>query len=370
MTKTTTNNSFYHRWYKELKLAFLAAGIYVCFLTFSYYQEHLARGVLDASTGEKVKFPSETVLLLIGCAFNALFTRLLIALRPLFFKVRPSSSISSLHSGLFSPSKQLFVRISASYIVAMLTSNLAIRYISYPAQVLGKSLKPVAVIVANTLINRTRYPLSKYLAVVAVCGGIALYSYDPGRASGGESSTPLGLALIFASLFCDGLTASAQDQWIKHEAARGCAPDRLEAQYITNLYSSMGLVGISAALGAMTECFEFLLRHPHALADILMFSLTFSLGQCFIYALLAEHGSLVVSVVTTTRKFFSILISVLLLNPGLLGGRQWIGISLVFVSLGYDMIASHHSKSSSSSSSSSPSSSSEKNIKINHEKTQ
>jgi drug/metabolite transporter (DMT)-like permease len=85
----------------------------------------------------------------------------------------------------------------------------------------------------------------------------------------------------------------------------------------------------------------FLQNHPDSLLHILMFSLTFSLGQCFIYALLAEHGSLVVSVVTTTRKFFSILISVLLFNPGLLGPRQWCGISFVFLSLGYDMIASH-----------------------------
>ena len=77
------------------------------------------------------------------------------------------------------------------------------------------------------------------------------------------------------------------------------------------------------------------------LMDIFLFSVCFAAGQFFIYALLAERGGLVVSMVTTTRKFFTILLSVMVFNPGLLDERQWLGVFMVFSGLAVDLALTH-----------------------------
>lgn len=60
---------------------------------------------------------------------------------------------------------------SLTYLGAMLASNEALQHISYPTQVLGKSIKPVPVMILGVLIARKRYHLMKYFGVLTiVCG--------------------------------------------------------------------------------------------------------------------------------------------------------------------------------------------------------
>jgi len=54
-------------------------------------------------------------------------------------------------------------------------------------------------------------------------------------------------------------------------------------------------------------------------------------------------GPLTLSLVTTTRKFFTILASVLLFSNPLLW-RQWIGVLLVFSGLAFDILFSKKGK--------------------------
>lgn len=247
---------------------------------------------------------------------------------------------------------KIFFKISATYILAMLSSNFAIRYISYPAQVLGKSLKPVAVLLMNTIVNRTRYPLAKYIAVLAISGGIVLYSWDPHRKFSDEleetawlESTIVGTILVGFSLLCDGLTGSWQDAWTKNVRASGEEPDAVEAQFLTNFWACLYLLPVSWYSGELLPFFRMLADPPLGMiSDLLFFALCNTLGQFFIYAILSSHGSLVCSVVTTTRKFFTILLSVVMFNPNLLDARQWLAVILIFCALGFDMAQSHGKK--------------------------
>lgn len=61
------------------------------------------------------------------------------------------------------------------------------------------------------------------------------------------------------------------------------------------------------------------------------------LGQFFIFLMVANFGPLACSVVTTTRKFFTVLCSVLLFGNVLIA-RQWLGAVLVFAALFVDML--------------------------------
>lgn len=387
---TRSMSRCYEDYRKELSLVFLSSGIYICFLSFGYFQEKIARQ----------KMHSEVMLLAVCCLINCLICYITLLVKksrsnkqassypatsgstsPPITSTPTSTSTAATGSaadpsptspsilvtntpnvvqegrrgerGIFSlRHAKIFFKISATYILAMLSSNFAIRYISYPAQVLGKSLKPVAVLLMNTIINRTKYPLAKYIAVMAISGGIVLYSWEPHRKFNDEleetawlESTIAGTVLVGFSLLCDGLTGSWQDAWTKTVRATGEEPDSVEAQFLTNFWACLYLIPVAWYSGELMPFFRVLADpEPGMLADLLYFAFCNTLGQFFIYAILSSHGSLVCSVVTTTRKFFTILLSVVMFNPNLLDSRQWLAVILIFCALGFDMTQSHGKK--------------------------
>lgn len=75
---------------------------------------------------------------------------------------------------------------SLTYLVAMVTSNKALSWVNYPTQVigkpvlqyrvvliyvviiLGKSCKPIPVMILGVLLGRKRYPLLKYIFILMI----------------------------------------------------------------------------------------------------------------------------------------------------------------------------------------------------------
>ena len=75
-----------------------------------------------------------------------------------------------------------------------------------------------------------------------------------------------------------------------------------------------------------------LARASQAAWDVALFCLCGAVGQLFIFATIRRFGSLANTLVCTTRKFFNILLSVLL-NGNPLLPQQWAAVALVFAGL-------------------------------------
>lgn len=80
---------------------------------------------------------------------------------------------------------------SLTYLVAMVSSNKALTWVSYPTQVVGKSCKPIPVMVLGVLLGRKRYPLLKYLFILLIVVGVALFMYKDGGKGGKAEGEPL-----------------------------------------------------------------------------------------------------------------------------------------------------------------------------------
>lgn len=91
------------------------------------------------------------------------------------------------------------------------------------------------------------------------------------------------------------------------------------------VYLSLGLL----ATGEGFAFLAFLQRHPGVLGQLLAISVASALGQFFIFMTVSDFGPLPCSIVTTTRKFFTVLASVVLFGNSLVG-RQWLGCFFVF----------------------------------------
>merc|ERR1712060_1010014 len=99
---------------------------------------------------------------------------------------------------------------------------------------------------------------------------------------------------------------------------------------------SSALLSISALISdsSIFAALEFVTRHPQCLVDIILLSLSSTLGQLFILTTIKRFGALLFATVMTTRQFISILLSAFLyFHPITLG--QWGGTALVFGSLYY-----------------------------------
>lgn len=95
-----------------------------------------------------------------------------------------------------------------------------------------------------------------------------------------------------------------------------------------SIYYTAAALMFTASSASTSQLIEVLAVHE-ALVDILSFCLCGAMGQLFIFLTIKEFGSLTSILVCTTRKFLSILLSVLLYRTPLTS-RQWFGVVLVF----------------------------------------
>ena len=113
-------------------------------------------------------------------------------------------------SGLTIPHRDIFVS-GLSQMLAMAGSNEALRYVSYPTQVLGKSCKMVPVMAGGLVLGGKSYSPGEYLQVLLITAGVCMFNLLGKKKKGGEDSA-LGLFLIGFSLLMDAATGGLQDK--------------------------------------------------------------------------------------------------------------------------------------------------------------
>ncbi|XP_014780800.1 solute carrier family 35 member B1 [Octopus bimaculoides] len=298
-------------------LFFCSLGILVCYFFYGILQEKITKGKYGEGENQE-KFTYTLALVFIQCIINVVASKL---------------SMSVFHSPKDSTPKILYALCSLTYLLAMLASNHSLQHVNYPTQVLGKSVKPIPVMILGVLLARKRYPAAKYLCVLLIVTGVALFLYKDSKA---EDSKPhafgMGEILLLISLTMDGLTGAIQDRM------RAKAPTNAHnMMFFMNAFSVLWLLFGLIFTGEGIEFVSFTSRHPSVLLGIFAFGIASALGQTFIFLTVSKFGPLTCSILTTTRKFFTILTSVIIFqNP--LSQRQWIGTIMVFTGLTLDNI--------------------------------
>lgn len=233
----------------------------------------------------------------------------------------------------------------ASQTLAMAASNEALRYVSYPTQVLGKSCKMVPVMVGGMVLGGRTFTASQYAQVVFVTLGVAIFNFgaDAKKTSGNDSA--YGLSLIAISLVMDAITGGLQDRVkrttkaLNPRAGASAKPSVYESMLYTNLSGFVVALGFAFATGQLTSGVRSCMAHVALARAVLVYSLASAVGQVFIYYTITHFDVLVLTTVTTTRKIFSTVISVFRDPSNALNRIQWFGCSLVFTFLALDVVA-------------------------------
>ncbi|KAJ9606617.1 UDP-galactose transporter [Cladophialophora chaetospira] len=334
-----------------LALLICVSGIYASFLTWGILQERITTTTYTARA-----FPSLPVLRqprpqtesfrfpIVLNTIQALFAFISGSLYLLFktggrsYNILPSSAALP---------PLLLVTLTTTLASPFGYASLA--HVDYLTFVLAKSCKLLPVMALHVTLFRKRYPLSKYLIVLTVTGGVALFTlYHPpktgGKAKPSQSSSLYGLSLLGINLLFDGLTNTVQDHIFQSPQHYGKSSGP-QMMVILNL---LGTLVMSAYLlitpyipptllpafvrtdtHELAQAIAFLNRHPEVLKDVLAFCACGAIGQLFIYATLERFSSLLLVTVTVTRKMLTMLLSVLWFGHRL-GRGQWMGVGLVF----------------------------------------
>ncbi|CAF4717986.1 unnamed protein product [Rotaria sp. Silwood1] len=294
-----------------VKLLVCFLGIFVAYLLFGIVQESIVKGTY----GQHDKFTYILSLVFFQCIFNAIVSKLILILRKTHQDTTPS---------------KMYALSSFTYLFAMLASNYALEFVSYPMQVLGKSIKPVPVMLLGVLVARKRYPLIKYFYVLLIVLGVVLFMYKkPKETKVIDTGDLIGIGefLLFVSLVFDGLTGGIQDK-IRDKQKVQAYHMMFSMNIWSCLWASIGIL----ITGEMYGLYTFLKVYPHVIFKMFLLGLTGAIGQNFIFLTIEWFGPLTCSIFTTTRKFFTILCSILIFgNP--ITQQQMFGTALVFVGL-------------------------------------
>nr|CAB3266233.1 solute carrier family 35 member B1 [Phallusia mammillata] len=292
-----------------------ASGIFLFYLLYGIIQEKLLRGDYAGD-----HFTFSQALVFVQCVVNAMFSKAIMS----YTKPEPDKT-----------PKTLYALCALCYMGAMVASNHALIYVSYPKQVIGKACKPIPVMILGVIFAHKRYPVVKYLFVLMIVTGVAGFIYKDSKAvDSGDHLFSIGFGemLLLLSLSLDGFTGVTQERMRAVHST-----NHHHMMYNINLWSCFAL-GIGLVTSGQGIAFlRFVIAHPHVLWYLSLFSLTSAFGQHYIFLTVVTFGPLTCSVITTTRKFFTVLFSVIIFqNP--MTSRQWLSTFLVFAGLGLDSI--------------------------------
>ncbi|KAG5668861.1 hypothetical protein PVAND_016782 [Polypedilum vanderplanki] len=307
----------------RIRLLTFAFAIVLCFFFYGIMQEKIMRTCYGGEfidgkcNGERFKY--EMCLVFTYTTWNFLVARFLISINNRV-QIFHDDEEDETHRGWYA-------LCAVCNIGAILCSNMALRHINYPTQIIAKSCKPIPVMVLGYIIAKKHYTIQRYFFILILVAGVVLFNYKEGNHQSGEENSYLGLILVGISIVSGGTLGGIEERMRKTTKPRA-----LEIMFNINLFSALFLsIAILLSLEFMTF-YHFVSRYPEVLAKIAGAAFITALGQVFVFLTIANFGALPTSIATTTRKFFNVLVSVIFFGNTLIT-RQWIAVVIVFGAL-------------------------------------
>nr|CAG4636978.1 EOG090X05CU [Ceriodaphnia reticulata]SVE72907.1 EOG090X05CU [Ceriodaphnia reticulata] len=184
----------------------------------------------------------------------------------------------------------------------------ALKFVSFPTQVLAKSAKVIPVMLMGKLVSRAQYKNYEYATAVLISVGMTafLLGSDGGK-KGNSVTTASGAVLLCGYLIFDSFTANWQSALFKEHQ-----PSSVQMMCGVNLMSCLFTSASLIQQGGFFHSFSFAARHPVFIVDCLLTAVSSASGQLFIFATISKFGPVVFTIIMTVRQGLSILLSCLL----------------------------------------------------------
>ena len=215
----------------------------------------------------------------------------------------------------------------------------ALKYVSFPTQMLFKCFKLFPIMVMGKVLGNKVYPTYDYVVALVIGVGIAVFSVsteelDIGQDSIGEietvGGTICGVILLLFFLLFDSFTGQYQARLFNEH------PDLSPYQmmFMVNTFSMVFSFVTLVHTHELYALCEFVYDHADMHIHLIVFSLASTVGQLFIFKTIKAFGPVIFAICMNTRIILSILLSALIYGhditpPGM------VGLLLVFSAIAY-----------------------------------
>jgi len=239
-------------------------------------------------------------------------------------------------SGQWSGAFYRFSFTSLSNICSSWCQYEALKFVSFPTQVLGKASKMIPVMVMGKIVSKKTYQYYEYLVAVLISVGVSLFLTATGSEKHSSSETTLsGLVLMVGYMGFDSFTSNWQSHLFKEYKVSS-----MQMMFNVNCFSCLFTSVPLLISGGMTYALGFMLIHPQFVTHVVIISLTSVTGQIFIFYTIAEFGPLVFTTIMVTRSMFSILLSCIIYGH-VLTSQAILGVFVVFLALWFQIYAKY-----------------------------
>jgi adenosine 3'-phospho 5'-phosphosulfate transporter B2 len=198
-----------------------------------------------------------------------------------------------------------YLTVSLSNVYASTCQYEALKYVSFPVQMLGKSFKMMPVMLWGIVISGKRYGVQDWAVAMCVTLGVTSFLLSgpvSSKTSTGNSAT--GFLLLLAFLGLDGFTSTMQEKLFREHTT-----SKYNQMLYVNMFSSIVSLATLVVAGDLLPALAFCTEHPAFVADALVLSGSAVSAQFFIYSQVKEFGALVYAATMNVRQVVSIMVS-------------------------------------------------------------
>jgi len=197
-----------------------------------------------------------------------------------------------------------YLTVSLSNVYASTCQYEALKYVSFPVQMLGKSFKMMPVMLWGIVISGKRYGVQDWMIAMCVTLGVTSFLLTGPVSSKTSGNSVVGFMLLLAFLVLDGLTSTMQEKLFKEHTT-----SKYNQMMYVNMFSSIVSLVTLLVAGDLLPALAFCTEHPAFVADALVLSGSAVSAQFFIYSQVKEFGALVYAATMNVRQVVSIMVS-------------------------------------------------------------
>ena len=204
----------------------------------------------------------------------------------------------------------------------------ALKYVSFPTQVLGKASKMIPVMFMGKIVSRKTYQYYEYFTAVMISIGVSLFLLSVASTKYHSAKTSFaGVILMIGYMGFDSFTSNWQSELITQHKLTS-----IQVMFGTNVFSSLFTIVSLFQNGGLFSSVSFIYNHPDFGYHAIAISIASALGQLFIFYTIATFGPLLFTCIMVTRQMFSMLLSCIIYQHSM-SPQAVLGIAVVFSAL-------------------------------------
>eukprot|EP00092_Neocalanus_flemingeri_P107816 GFUD01138386.1.p1 GENE.GFUD01138386.1~~GFUD01138386.1.p1 ORF type:complete len:506 (+),score=138.74 GFUD01138386.1:120-1637(+) len=305
-------------------LMFCAGGLLGSYSTWGYLQEKIMTTNYVDSLGNKGKFNDSQFLVFVNRILAFALALLVIMIRR-----QPRHK-----APLFKYSYCSFSNIMSSW-----CQYEALKYVSFPTQVLAKASKVIPVMLMGKVVSNKKYEYYEY--VVALLISVGMVAFLMGNDDGNKASnatTFSGFIILIGYMAFDAFTSNWQGELFTEYKMTS-----FQMMAGVNLFSCL-LTSVSLMQqGVFYTSLAFMSQYSRFMLDCIILSICSASGQLFIYYTISVFGPVAFVIIMTVRQVFAVVLSCILFQHAL-APVAIIGIFIIFSALFLKIYCSYRLK--------------------------